>query len=101
LQNKNKKCQLSYSLFQTSQTGGQWYSDTSPFSIPWIGSNLLTDMIPALKKIASTKRNVSEGEKNVLWDCGPGDAHDDENFGANFKIFVVGADAEIGLVSMS
>ncbi len=24
-----------YSWFQTSQTGGQWYSDTSPFSIPW------------------------------------------------------------------
>jgi len=25
---------------QTSQTGGQQYSDTSPFSIPWIeGSN--------------------------------------------------------------
>jgi hypothetical protein len=22
-------------LMQTSQTGGQWYSDTSPFSIPW------------------------------------------------------------------
>ncbi len=21
---------------QTSQTGGQWYSDTSPISIPWI-----------------------------------------------------------------
>ena len=21
---------------QTSQTGGQWYSDTPPFSIPWI-----------------------------------------------------------------
>jgi hypothetical protein len=20
---------------QTSQTGGQWYSDASPFSIPW------------------------------------------------------------------
>ncbi len=32
--NKNKKCQLPYSWFQTSQTGGQWYSDTSPFSIP-------------------------------------------------------------------
>jgi len=29
--NKNKNCQLSYSWFQTSQ----WYSDTSPFSIPW------------------------------------------------------------------
>jgi hypothetical protein len=22
-------------LTQTSQTGGQWYIDTSPFSIPW------------------------------------------------------------------
>jgi hypothetical protein len=32
--NKNKKCQLSYSPFQTSQTGGQWYSDTSTLSIP-------------------------------------------------------------------
>jgi hypothetical protein len=33
--NKIKICQLSYSWFQTSQTGGQWYTDTSPFSIPW------------------------------------------------------------------
>ncbi len=32
--NKNKNCQLSNSSFQTSQTGGQLYSDTSPFSIP-------------------------------------------------------------------
>jgi len=24
-------------LFKTTQTGGQWYSDTSPFSLPWIG----------------------------------------------------------------
>ncbi len=32
--NKNKNCHLSYSEFQTNQTGGQWYSDTSPFSIP-------------------------------------------------------------------
>ncbi len=24
-------------LFQTCQTGGQWYSDTPPFSIPWLG----------------------------------------------------------------
>jgi hypothetical protein len=32
--NKNKTCELSYSWFQTSQTGGQLYSDTSPFSIP-------------------------------------------------------------------
>ncbi len=33
--NKNKNCRLSYSWFQASQTGGQWYSDTSLFSIPW------------------------------------------------------------------
>ncbi len=33
--NKNKNWQLSYSWFQTSQTGGQQYSDTYPFSIPW------------------------------------------------------------------
>ncbi len=33
-ENKNKNCQLSYSWFQTSQTGGQQYNDTSPFSIP-------------------------------------------------------------------
>ncbi len=32
--NKNKNCQLSYSWFRTSQTEGQRYSDTSPFSIP-------------------------------------------------------------------
>jgi len=33
---KNKNCQLSYSWFQTSQTGGgQCYSDTSPSSIPY------------------------------------------------------------------
>ncbi len=32
--NKNKNCQLSYSWFQTNQTGGQLYNDTSPFSIP-------------------------------------------------------------------
>jgi hypothetical protein len=23
-------------LIKTSQTGGQWYIDTSPFSIPWV-----------------------------------------------------------------
>jgi hypothetical protein len=25
-------------LIQTSPTGGQWYRDTSPFSIPWLES---------------------------------------------------------------
>ncbi len=36
--NKNKICQSKYSWFQTSQTGGQRYSDTSPLSIPWLVS---------------------------------------------------------------
>jgi len=27
---------------QTSQTGGQWYSDTSPFSVPWPNLKLRT-----------------------------------------------------------
>ncbi len=31
-------------LIQTSKTGGQWYSDTSPFSIPWF-SILLWNLI--------------------------------------------------------
>jgi len=29
---------LQNSLIQTSQTGGQWYSDTSPFSITWLNT---------------------------------------------------------------
>ncbi len=33
--NKNRNYQLPYSWFQTSQTGGQQYNDTSPSSIPW------------------------------------------------------------------
>jgi len=31
---KNKNCHLSYSWFQTSKTGGEWYSDTSSFKFP-------------------------------------------------------------------
>ncbi len=42
--NKNKKCRLSYSWFQTSQTGGQWYSDTSPFIIPWCSHRQLMEL---------------------------------------------------------
>jgi hypothetical protein len=36
-------------LIQTSQTGGQWYSDTSPFSIPWSVSHSL--FIDAFKSV--------------------------------------------------
>ncbi len=34
-------------LIQTSETGGQWYGDTSPFSIPWLciwGDAVLTTL---------------------------------------------------------
>jgi hypothetical protein len=33
-------------LIQTCQTGGQWYSYTSPFSIPWyqVGRRLLDEI---------------------------------------------------------
>jgi len=27
-------------LIPTSQTGGQWYIDTTPFSIPWLGASV-------------------------------------------------------------
>jgi hypothetical protein len=37
------KTKLSYNQFQTSQTGGQWYSDTSPFSIPWSMPRFFSD----------------------------------------------------------
>jgi hypothetical protein len=30
-------------LIQTSQTGGQRYSDTSPFSIPWTSVHFLSE----------------------------------------------------------
>ncbi len=34
---------LHNSLIQTSQTRGQWYNDTSPFSIPWFHSLTLKE----------------------------------------------------------
>jgi hypothetical protein len=56
--NKNKNCQLSYSWFQTSHTGGQQYSDTSPFSIPW----------PYIL-VSSTRANISHGYTKVRPFC--------------------------------
>jgi hypothetical protein len=37
-------------LIQTSQTGGQWYSDTS-FSIPWGGSGWHLVVTKAVKNV--------------------------------------------------
>jgi hypothetical protein len=33
-------------LIQTGQTGGQWYSDASPFSIPWSHNKKITTRFP-------------------------------------------------------
>jgi hypothetical protein len=55
--NKNKNCQLSYSKFQTNQTGGQWYSDASPFSIPW--SMVQIQLLPlAREKIKMLEKHI-------------------------------------------
>jgi hypothetical protein len=39
---KNKKIQFLYSWFQTCQSGGQQYSDTSPFSNPCFYATILS-----------------------------------------------------------
>ncbi len=82
--NKNKICQLSYSWFLTSQTGGQWYSDTSPFSIPcrewkkWMwGRVRMTQKLFSFRR--RERRNKGKGEKgneekrrtwkDMKWQC--------------------------------
>ncbi len=54
--NKNKNCQLSYSWFQTSQNGGQRYSDSSPFRIPWVNLSL-KKIRPRVKRPAIDKHS--------------------------------------------
>jgi hypothetical protein len=53
--NKTKIVSCHTADSKTSQTGGQWYSDTSPFSIPWfipvIGPNIGKEMLPANSQI--------------------------------------------------
>ncbi len=40
-QGSSCKLKFVHGLIQTSQTGGQWYSDTSPFSIPSYDTTLV------------------------------------------------------------
>jgi hypothetical protein len=43
-------------LIQTSQTGGQQYRDTSPFSIPWFGYGEIEEKsLKFLRQCRSTK----------------------------------------------
>jgi hypothetical protein len=49
-------------LIQTSQTGGQLYSDTSPFSIPWLNVPLDTP---------GSRRRGSRAPERLLASAGP------------------------------
>ncbi len=55
-------------LIQTSQTGGQQYSDTSPFSIPWINSNLNTNSLTKIPiTLGTAKKFYSIGPWLTFW----------------------------------
>ncbi len=55
-------------LIETSQTGGQWYSDTSPFSIPCLRCQRQTQMFsqmisPVANALAYLRRPIKNAEK--------------------------------------
>jgi hypothetical protein len=47
-------------LIQASKTGGQWYSDTSPFSIPWCWRIFAVFLVKALTVYAEPGQNQFE-----------------------------------------
>jgi hypothetical protein len=58
---------LQNGLIQTSQTGGQWYSDTSPFSIPWL-TTLRKKFCRADPGKVKNKKNIQNySGKNVIF----------------------------------
>ncbi len=66
--NKNKNCQFLYSWFQTSQTEGQQYSDTSPFSIPCLKSqDHFGDKAPFSKWRSGEIRNSFLWSQTLEW----------------------------------
>ncbi len=50
---------LANKLIQTSQTGGQQYSDTSPFSIPWLSTADLLELT-SLDQLILKPKNLTE-----------------------------------------
>jgi hypothetical protein len=46
-------------LIQTCQTGGQWYSDTAPFSILWLS-------YPLINTLAYFFRNINDEENSFI-----------------------------------
>jgi hypothetical protein len=45
-------------LIQTSQTGGQWYSDAPPFSIPWFKGSIPASRWHKKKKKLKKGKNI-------------------------------------------
>jgi hypothetical protein len=50
---------------QTSQTGVQQYSDTSPFSIPWLNAILFDVVVPQVQHKTILEFFLKENAKNV------------------------------------
>ncbi len=67
--NKNKNCQLSYSWFQTSQTGGQQYSDTSPLVFPGCSDTMVGHLPhqPGVEGSSLTPTGRQKVQKQVLY----------------------------------
>ncbi len=81
--NKNKNCQLSHSWLQTSQTGGQQYNDTSPFSIPcynqccyftfiWLGRRLEHFIFERKPNPASSRSGEQQIDEIIIQPAGSG-----------------------------
>jgi len=50
---------LQNKLIQTCQTGGQWFSDTSPFNIPWLNELEHVTLIERVGSIWLTLCNIA------------------------------------------
>ncbi len=67
--NKNKNCQLSNTWFQTSPTGGKWYSDTSPFSIPCLHYKHVTIVNDDCSVISKWRFKLTDDARVIIYNC--------------------------------
>jgi hypothetical protein len=51
---------------QTGQTGGQLYSDTSPFSVPWVGHSPHPPRVKGLSPAAAVAGTRREKETKIF-----------------------------------
>jgi hypothetical protein len=52
-------------LIQTSQTGGQWYSVTSPFSIPWLECWALQSVQDS--RLLTGRQHLDHAAPKITW----------------------------------